>query len=259
MSIAYIRNIFDYRNLIVQLSKKEIKIKYKSALLGWIWSLLNPMLLMAVFSFVFTYIIRIDIKNFPLFLLSGLFPWFFLSMCLTSACGSIIENASLIKKAFFPYEAIPLSVIMSNLFNFLISMCLLTVFLCCFGIFPKLSWFAALYLIFMQTVFITGLCLAVSALNTMYRDIRYIVELLLLVWFYATPIFYKIEFVPERFRFLFQLNPMSLFIDAFRSVLIEGAAPDIMTMGIIGLIAFSAWFAGMLIFNSYKPYFADHT
>jgi len=118
----YFAQIYRYKELIRALAEKEVKIKYKSAVLGRLWSLLNPLLLMLVFSVVFSVIIRVQINNFPVFLLCALLPWFFLSFSLTAATTSIVDNASLIKKAYFPHEVIPISIVMANLFNFLISL-----------------------------------------------------------------------------------------------------------------------------------------
>ncbi|MBU1087626.1 MAG: ABC transporter permease [Candidatus Omnitrophica bacterium] len=259
MSYAYIKNIYDYRDLMISLTKKEIKIKYKSALLGWLWSLLNPLLLMLVFSFVFTVIIKIQIDNFPVFLLSALLPWFFLNFSLNASVTSIVDNASLIKKAYFPYEVITLSIVAANLFNFLISQLLLFVFLVYFKLFPSWLWLYLPLIIVLQTLFIAGICLAAAALHTLYRDVKYIVELLLLVWFYATPIFYPLSFVPENIQKFFYLNPLSLYINAYRDILLYAKAPSFLTLGCMCLISLGFCAVGIALFCRYKKFFADFT
>lgn len=257
MSYAYFKNIYDYRDLMISLTKKEIKIKYKSAVLGWLWSLLNPLLLMLVFSFVFTRIINIQIKDFPVFLLSALLPWFFLNFSLNASVTCIVDNASLIKKAYFPYEVIPLSIVAANLFNFLVSQILLFVFLLYFHIFPMCSWLYLPLIILLQAIFVSGICLAVAALHTLYRDVKYIVELLMLVWFYATPIFYPLSFVPENIRGFFYLNPLSLFMNSYRDILLYGKAPGFSVLG--WMVGISIIFAllGMALFSKNKRFFAD--
>ncbi len=259
MIYAYIKNIYDYRNLMISLTKKEIKIKYKSALLGWLWSLLNPLLLMLVFSFVFTLIIRIEIDNFPIFLLSALLPWFFLNFSLNSSVTSIVDNASLIKKAYFPYEVIPLSIVSANLFNFLISQLLLFVFLVYYRIFPNSAWLYLPLIVFLQTIFVAGICLAAAALHTLYRDVKYIVELIMLVWFYATPIFYPLSFVPENIRGFFYLNPLSLYINAYRDILLYAKAPNFFVLSCMFGISFSFVLIGIALFSKNKKFFADFT
>ncbi|MBU1044821.1 MAG: ABC transporter permease [Candidatus Omnitrophica bacterium] len=258
-SFAHIKSIYDYRNLIISLTKKEIKIKYKSAVLGWLWSLLNPLLLMVVFSFVFTFIMKIQIANYPVFLLSALLPWFFLSFSLTAAVTSIVDNASLIKKAYFPYEVIPLSIVAANLFNFLISQLLLFVFLIYYRIFPNGAWLYLPLIILLQSVFVAGICLAAAALHTLYRDVKYIVELIMLVWFYATPIFYPLSFVPENIRVFFYLNPLSLFINAYRDILLYAKVPSFFILGCMLAISFGFGLLGIALFNKNKKFFADFT
>jgi len=259
MIYAYIKSIYDYRNLMISLTKKEIKIKYKSALLGWLWSLLNPLLLMLVFSFVFTLIIKIEIDNFPVFLLSALLPWFFLNFSLNASVTSIIDNASLIKKAYFPYEVIPLSIVSANLFNFLISQLLLFVFLVYFRLFPNSAWFYLPLIIILQTIFVAGICLAAAALHTLYRDVKYIVELIMLVWFYATPIFYPLSFVPENIRGFFYLNPLSQYINAYRDILLYAKAPSFFGLSCMFGISFSFLLIGIVLFSKNKKFFADFT
>lgn len=259
MNYAYIKSIYDYRNLIISLTKKEIKIKYKSALLGWLWSLLNPLLLMIVLSFVFTFIMKIQIEDYPVFLLSALLPWFFLSFSLTAAVTSIVDNASLIKKAYFPYEVIPLSIVAANLFNLIISQLLLFVFLLYYGIFPSWSWIYLPLIILLQSIFVAGVCLAAAALHTLYRDVKYIVELIMLVWFYATPIFYPMSYVPENMRLFFYLNPLSVFINAYRDILLYAKVPGFFEFGVLLGISFGFGIAGIALFCKNKRFFADFT
>jgi len=241
------------------LADKEVKIKYKSAVLGRLWSLLNPLLLMLVFSFVFTVIMRVEINNFPVFLLCALLPWFYLSFSLNAATTSIVDNASLIKKAYFPNEVIPLSIVVANLLNFFISLVLLFVFLTFYSIYPRLSWLFLPLVILLQSIFVLGLCLLSSALHTMFRDVKYILELILLVWFYATPIFYPLSFVPDNIRPFFLLNPLTIFVNLYREILLQGKMPDAGLLSLAFALSISFYALGMAVFNSKKKYFADVT
>ncbi|MFH2136932.1 MAG: ABC transporter permease [Candidatus Omnitrophota bacterium] len=259
MGVAYFRNIYDYRELITALAAKEIKIKYKSAVLGWLWSLLNPLLLMVMFTLVFTYIIPVAEKNFPVFLLCALLPWFFLSFSLNSAATSIIDNSSLIKKAYFPYEVIPISVVMANLFNFLISFLLLFAFLFFFKIYPTGYILLLPLLVLLQSIFVLGVCLGVSALNTMFRDIKYAVELFLIIWFYATPVFYRLSDIPEQFRGVFYFNPLTMFVTLYRDILLYQRVPDFGLLALTLAVSIVSLVMGSLIFCSYKKYFSDVT
>ena len=252
-------NIFRYWVLVKALAAKEIKIKYKSAVLGWVWSILHPLLLMIMFSLIFTYIIPVNRDHFPLFLLCALLPWFFFSFSLSSATTSVVDNSSLIKKAYFSYEVIPVSVVVANLVNFLISLGLLIVFLCLGDVFP--SWYILFLpvLVFLQVIFVTGVCFICSALHTMYRDIKYGIELILIIWFYATPIFYDLSFVPERFRGIFYFNPLSIFVSLYREILLYRRMPSMALLGMISVISITTLILGKYVFNRYKRYFADVT
>ena len=259
MKNNYFARIYSYKELIRALADKEVKIKYKSAVLGRLWSLLNPLLLMLVFSIVFSVIIRVEVENFPVFLLCALLPWFYLSFSLTAATTSIVDNASLIKKTYFPHEVIPLSIVLANLFNFLISLVLLFVFLLYYSIFPSWSWFYLPIIVLLQSVFILGLCLLGSAMHTMFRDVKYIVELILLVWFYATPIFYPLSFVPDNIRPFFLLNPLTVFIKLYRQILLYRQMPEAGLLFIAFVLSMAFFAFGMIFFSVKKKRFADVT
>ncbi len=259
MKNNYFARIYRYKELIRALAEKEVKIKYKSAVLGQLWSLLNPLLLMLVFSVVFTVIIRVEINNFPVFLLCALLPWFFLSFSLSAATTSIVDNASLIKKAYFPHEVIPLSIVIANLFNFLISLILLFIFLLFYSIYPGLSWFYLPLVILLQSIFVLGLCLLSSAFHTMFRDVKYILELILLVWFYATPIFYPLSFVPDNIRPFFLLNPLTVFINLYREILLYRKMPEAGLLFLAFVLSMAFYAIGMAVFTGKKKNFADVT
>ncbi len=257
MSYTNFKNLFDYRELIFALASKEIKLKYKSAVLGYAWSVLQPVLLMLIFTFIFTFIIKIEVDKFPVFLLCALLPWFFFSFSLSGSTPSIVENASLIKKAYFPAEVIPVSVVAANLVNFLISMVLLQVFIFFFRIYPTVYTLYLFPLIGLEFFFVLGLCYMVSALHALYRDVKYLVEIILLVWFYATPVFYPIEFIPEKYRFIFALNPLSEFVGLFRDIIIRGKPPELNGLISLFFISIIFYFSGSFIFKKYKNVFVD--
>lgn len=259
MKNNYFIQIYHYRELIRALADKEVRIKYKSAVLGRLWSLLNPLLLMLVFSVVFSVIIRVEIDCFPVFLLCALLPWFYLSFSLTASTTSIVDNASLIKKAYFPYEVIPLSIVLANLYNFLISLVFLFAFLLFYSIYPAVSWFYLPLVVLMQSIFVLGLCLFSSAMHTMFRDVKYIVELILLVWFYATPIFYPLSFVPDNIRPFFLLNPLTVFINLYREILLQAKMPEPRLLFLAFTLSLAFFLLGMFSFRSVKKVFADVT
>lgn len=259
MNFSYLKEIYSYRALIAALAVKEIKIKFKSAVLGWLWSVLNPFLLMVVFFVIFTHIIKMGVEKFPAFLLCALLPWFFFSFSLSQATTSIVENASLLKKAYFPYEVIPLSVVAANLYNFLLSLILLFAFLIFYQSYPTVYWFFLPMIIFLQGVFVLGVCFVFAALHTVFRDIKYAVELLLIIWFYATPIFYPISFVPEKIRSLFYYNPLCLFVILYRDILLYQKIPSGILVAKAIIFSLLSFLLGLIVFRRYKRFFTDVT
>ncbi len=245
--------------LIFILAEKELKIRYKSAWLGWLWSVLNPLLLMIIFSLVFGRIIPVGIDNFPAFLLAALLPWFFLNFSLAQSTSSLVENSGLIKKSFFPYEAIPLSIVAANLFNFVLSLVLLLLFLLFFKIRPEAALIGLPLVILIQILFVSGICLAAAALHTVFRDVRYAIELLLVVWFYVTPVFYSLEMVPLKMRALFYLNPMTILVGMYRDILLYGRFPGTGQLFICLAGGAGFFLLGYLVFNINRKRFADLT
>ena len=257
--LADIRRLYAYRNLIRVLAAKEIKVRYKSALLGWIWSVLHPLLMMVIFSLICVFIIRIPIEKPPLFLLCALLPWFFVNFSVQASTTSLIEHASLIRSADIPRLAIPLSVVGAHFVNFLITLGLLLVVLAVVLHWP--GWLIAwLPLIAgLQFVFVLGISLSCCALHTMYRDVRYVTELAMIVWFYATPVFYPITAVPQAWQPLLAANPLTLFVELYRAVLLARVMPDPGAVILAACYSSAALALGVFIFNRYNPLFADVT
>jgi len=254
-----LKELIGARELLFNLALKELKVRYKSAVLGFLWAVLHPVMLMIIFTVIFGIFMKFDIPNYPAYLLVGLIPWFFFSASLNVATNSIVDNYNLVKKVYFPRKVLPLSIIFSNFINFLLSLIVLFVFL--YLIFrielsPKLIYLPVIVLL--QVVFISGFCFITASLNVYYRDVRYIVEILLTLWFYATPIFYTMDMVPRPFLPVFYLNPMASIITLYREILIYGLNPDpihFLTAFTISLVLLKI---GISISDKYEYVFADY-
>ena len=247
----------NYTNLLWTMTEKELKVRYKKTLLGFLWVILNPLLEMAIIGFVFSYFI--NIPNYYLFLLIGLVPWTFFSQSVNNAIISIVSERRLLHKAKFPIEVIPLSVVIANLLNLVISFLLLLVFLL---IFEKVIFVKLIFLIpaiFLLVVFTSGLCLLVSSLYVKFRDVGYIVRTVLILAFYVTPIVYDLSLIPSEIRGLFMFNPLSSIIELFRlSILNQGHIyTEILTINIS--ISLAVAFLGILVFRKNKDSFVDWT
>ena len=228
--ISKLRELFTYRELVENLVVRDLKVRYKSSVLGFLWSWLNPLLLMTVFTVVFTVMLpNLTIEKFPVFVLCALLPWNFFHTAVMGATNSIVHNAHLTRKVYFPREILPISTVLSNLVNFLLALPVLFVFIILFGV-PLTPWLVYLPLIvFVQVVFATGIALILSTLNVFYRDTRVIMEVVMQAWFFLTPIFYPVELLPEWKmlwgvavpvrRLTYILNPMASIIASYRTVL----------------------------------------
>lgn len=257
--------LFNYRELLFTLTVKELKVQYKNSILGFFWSLLNPLLMMLIFTFVFAYIFKFGIKHFPIFLLCGLLPWNFFNIALTMSTGSVVSNSNLIKKVYFPREILPLSVVLANLVNFLLSLVVLFVFLIIYGYnFYVFVPFLAVA-IAIQLVMIVGLSLLLAGLNVYFRDIQYIVGVGLLALFYATPVIYPLSLLEKSYwmqRFpwmltVYKLNPMVPVVSMYRSLLYENQLPSV-NMVLYGMASAAVLLVlGYYVFHRLEPAFAE--
>jgi ABC-2 type transport system permease protein len=186
---------------------------------------LNPLLIIIVYTLAFDYIMKIRVKNFPMFFMCGFLPWSYLSASLVTSMTSFSDTGYLIKAVYFPREILPLSMVLSCLMHFLITFIFVFPVLMIYGYFPQGVTLSLPAIILLQSIFIFGLCLFLSSIHVFFRDIRYILDVLLTVWFWLTPIVYPISLIPDQFQFFYKLNPMTLFVTAYRDVLLNGELP----------------------------------
>jgi len=229
--IRRLKELWHYREILVNLTRKEIKVKYTSSILGTAWSMLNPVMYLVVFTFVFEVVLQSGIPNFPIYLLSGLLAWNVFSGSLTLSARSVVENANLVKKVYFPREILPLSSVGATTFDFLLQGVVLIAFMLIERYFGYLGWGLLLLPLsmFALLLFTTALSLWVGALNVKYRDTQHLLNLALLTWFWLTPIVYPMGFVEKKFlhtRFgetgllvYLIVNPMATIIAGFQRAL----------------------------------------
>ncbi|MEZ0344820.1 MAG: ABC transporter permease [Caldimicrobium sp.] len=217
------KNLEYYFDLLQVLTLKEIKVRYKNSLLGYLWSILNPLSLALVFYFAFKFVMKIKIENFALFLICGLFPWQWFANSISASAGFLLANASLIKKVNFPKQFVPLAGVLNDTFHFLASLPVILGFLFLYQLSPTVHWFYCLpLLIFAQLLITYGGTLIVSSINLFFRDLERLVMIALNIIFYLTPIIYDITFVPEKYRKYFLLNPLYGLIENWRLLFMKG-------------------------------------
>jgi ABC-2 type transport system permease protein len=246
------RELWGAREVLGNLARKELKVRYKSSVLGVLWSMLNPILYLVVFSLVFSVLLKSPIPDFPVYLLSGLLPWTLFSTGLQGTTLSVVSNAELVPKVAFPREILPLSAIRAQTVNFFFQFLVLVAFMVIFGypfLGPGLLLLPAALLVLL--LLIAALGFATSALNVRYRDTGHLVELAVLAWFWSTPIVYGATFVrenmaPGAFR-IYLLNPVTNVVLAFQRALYGGHPANVdrlptadlgwywMRLGLVGL------------------------
>ncbi|MGI8422720.1 MAG: ABC transporter permease [Chloroflexota bacterium] len=226
--ISVARELWSYRDLLLSLVRRDLAVRYRRSALGFFWSFLNPLLMMLVFTIVFQVVRPLSVRNYALFVLTGLLAWNFLAGSLSGAVRSITGNANLIDKVYFPREMLPLSVVLSNLVNFILSLAVFIPLALLMG--AQLSaWTLTLPLIILvQLILVTGLALLLAAVNVYYRDAELILDVGLTGWFFLTPIFYELELLPKQifglsfdvWRLVYTVNPMATLVTDYRYVLL---------------------------------------
>ena len=269
--MSSVTELAESRELFVNLTLRELRGKYKRSLLGWTWSLLNPLATMVIFTLVFRFFLKVQIDPgnpsglhvFALFLLCGLLPWNFLSNVMSGSMGTLIGNSNLIKKVFFPREILVVSNVASWVVSFLLELGVLAIVLLLAGSFVLPWLLPALGLVVVQTMFVVGLGLFLSVLNVYFRDVQHFVGILLQIWFYATPIVYPIKVVADALAerpgllTLYKLNPMVRFVEAYRDCLYDLRFPPLLdTLYLLG-VSGATLALGVLVFSRLEPKLAE--
>jgi ABC-type polysaccharide/polyol phosphate export permease len=244
-----------YRELIWALALKELTIRYKRSVLGFLWALLNPMLLMIVMSVVFSTIMPAGIHHYAVFILSALVPWMFFSQSLTYAVESIVGNADLIKKVAVPKIVFPIAAVLSNIINLLLSLIPLALIVLVLGHPFYWTWIMLPLYIVALSIFTLGCSLLFATANVYYRDVSHIVQILMNIWFYVTPILYTIDQFPARFRWLFKLNPIIFVLNDFRLSVYWGMLPTLYSILSAFVCAGLAFAIGYAFFRRHQAEF----
>jgi lipopolysaccharide transport system permease protein len=230
--LASLTELVRYRELIKNLVARDLKVRYRNSILGFVWCLLNPLLMMAVFTFVFTILMRNSLPNYPVFILIGILAWNFHSTAVTGAISSITGNAPLVLKVYFPREVLPLAAVLSNAVNFVLALIALFAMILAFQVHLSVTILFLPVILFVQIVFSSGLALILAALTVFYRDVANIMETLLLAWFFLTPIVWRMEdLFPDYGRLMYIVNPLASIISAYRDVLYSGGMPGLDFLG----------------------------
>jgi ABC-type polysaccharide/polyol phosphate export permease len=240
------RQLFDEirrnRELILALALKELRVRYKRSALGFLWALLNPLLMMIILAVVFSTVMRIAINEYAVFLVSALLPWTFFSQALSYAVESIVGNADLLKKVYVGKAIFPVAAVLSNVINFFLSLIPLVLVLVVLRFPFHWTWIYLPVPLLGLILFTAGCGFFCATANVFFRDVSHIIQVVLSAWFYFSPVIYSLDFVPARYHLLFHLNPMLYILNGFRLAIYYGKLPSLQSAAIsVGCGVVALW------------------
>ncbi|NFI51510.1 ABC transporter permease [Clostridium botulinum] len=252
-----LKELYDYREMLSNLVKKDLRTRYKGSALGFLWTFVNPLFQLIVYTIVFSVIMRVNVDKFYIYLFIALIPWIFFTTAIQGSSSCIISNKDLIKKIYFPRIIIPISVVNSAFMNMLFSMVIVFIALLVSGI--GLSK----YVIFLPVImaigylFTLGLSFLLSALTVYFRDLEHILGIIIMGWFYATPIVYTVDMIPEKYLSIFNLNPMVQIMQVYREILYYKQMPNFNGLGSVIIYSLIMITIGYTIFQKLQKGFAE--
>jgi len=260
---GFLRNLIERRSLLYQMVRRDFERRYVGSMGGWLWGLAQPMVLLLSWTFVFHWCLKMGVpdgqgtRNYTIFLFTGYLPWMLFSEAVTRSSMSLLDQSNLITKTVFPSEIIPVSVFLSSLVNHALTFVIALVAVIFFD--GGISEFALLLPVYVVLLglFTIGISWMVAAFQVYLRDTAQVVTVVLSLWFWITPIFIDMEQIPERFRFLPALNPLSFLVRAYRDRMLTHRMPDWQELALLAAWASVAFVAGGLVFKQLKKGFAD--
>lgn len=251
------KKIYNYRELLKNNVKKEIRGRYKNSFLGVLWTFLNPLLQLAVYALIFPLILKTTQPYYVIFVCVGLIPWTFFTTSVSQSAFTVVANGNIVKKVYFPREILPISVVASGAVNFMISTLIILAFVIFYGLgISKYILFYPLILL-IQCILQLGIAFILSAVTVYLRDIEHFVQIILMVLFYATPIVYSGDSIPEAFRFIITLNPMAHILEGYRAIFYNQTMPDMLSLGVVLLGSVILCVIGYFVFKKLQKGFAE--
>lgn len=261
--MSELATLFRHRQLIAALTARDLKARYRGSILGFFWSLANPLMLLAVYTLVFTkFFPQQVVQPYPLFLFAGILPWTFFAAAVLESTTSISANAALIKKVMFPAEALPLVVVLSHLVHFALAVPILLAAILAYAAMGKftigVTILMAPVLMLLQTMFVAGIAMTISSASVLFRDLRDIVTNLMQLGFFVTPIIYLIDNIQSRaLRALLRVNPMTPFVVAYQDVFFFGRMPNLSDTVLILAYSFGSLMLGFFVFDRLRDTLAE--
>lgn len=256
--IKTIKELYSYREMIISMVKRDLRGKYKASVLGFLWTFLIPLLQLVVYTFVFSTILKSNIDQYYIFLIVGLFPWNFFSSSITTGASCVVYQENLIKKIYFPRLILPISFVTSAFINMLLSFIVVFAVLIFsgHGVNGKALLFLPLIML-IEYVLALGLCMLTSALTVYFRDLEYILGIIMMAWIYLTPVFYQMDIIPEQYKMIYHANPMTPVILAYQQILYYKQIPEMSTLTQAVILGIAILLIGYAIFNKIQKRFVE--
>ena len=254
--IRMFKNLYQYRELLKSNIKKEIRGKYKGSFLGVLWSFVNPLLMTLVYAIVFPFILRSGPDHYVTYIVLGILPWNFFTTVISQGTFTILGNAGIIKKVYFPREILPISVATSGLINFVITIPIMIIFLLCSGI--GLSWYILLLpvVIICEYILLLGIIFITCAIDVYIRDAEYIINFFVTMLFYATPILYSTDLFGDK-AWILNLNPMTTIVNSYRALMYDKTMFNVPLLSIVFIGSFLLLLIGIAVFRKLEKGFAE--
>jgi ABC-type polysaccharide/polyol phosphate export permease len=248
--VEELRALVQYKDLVLQSISRAIKTRYKRSALGVLWTMLNPLLMMIVLTVVFSNIFRFSVENYPVYILSGIVIWNFFSSSTSGAMSEMLWSGQLLSRIYVPKSLFAVSSVGTGLVNLLLSLIPLALIALVIGVKISPAVLVIPFSIVIITIFALGIGLILSTISVFFADMLPIYEVLLMIWFYATPVIYPTEIIPDNFRWLVMLNPMVYMVQIFRQPILQGTVPEPIVWLITIVSALIAIIIGSLVFTS---------
>ena len=251
------KEIYEYRQLLKSNISKEVRGKYKGSFLGVLWSFVNPLLMTLVYAIVFPFLLKSSQPHYTTFIVIAIIPWTWFTYTIMSGTNTFLVNAGIIKKVYFPREILPISIVTSGLINYLISCIIIGIFLLFSGIGFSVYILYLPLIVLIQYMLQLGIIFITSSIDVYIRDAEYIINFIVQMVFYATPVLYSIDMFPEKFRWILRLNPLATIIESYRNIFYYKTNPDFKMLGITFIVSFIILIVGYAIFEKLKKAFAE--
>lgn len=259
-----IQYYYRQKDLLVSYIRKDLRERYVGSFFGFYWSVINPLILLGIYTFVFSVIFKVRFGDQPaglahsaLFIYCGMVPWMAFHESVGRCTGVLVDNANLLKKVMFPAKILPMYLVLSHVVNLAIGMVILALAGALAGSPPTPCMLFLPLLIGLQVALTLGLGWIAAAVNVFVRDMAQLINQVLVMWMYLSPIFYSLDVIPEDIRRWSALNPWAALVESYRDVMLRGRVPDLAGLGVFALFALGVFFAGYFFFNRFKHEFAD--